>query len=1210
MPDAGLIARGRELAHLDDLLWRARGGTGGVVGLHGESGVGKSSLIEAAIARAAEFRVVQIRGRSDPGSAATPADWPRPLADLASRLEIAGDTQLAAWAAGAAPSAPPPPKRAVVQAVAGTLQEMVVAAGGPLLLTIDDCQALPTWFVDAVGRAVAGHLSTDPVSVVLAWKDLPHVVPFHPVERDLPRHRLAGLTEGQAAQLLSTRFDRLPGPAVLAELVAGTGGNPLALVEVYGRLTADQIEGWQPLPDPLPVGSLVAEAFDVAAHLPTATRQALAVVAAARAPRETLLAVLDGVGIDPADLAPATDAGVLVERGPRVDFAHPLVRAAAFFCAPASVRRAARQVLSNELARQHAIESSAFHAAADADGPDDAVSRRLAQAAQAALERGDPEAAARYEERASRFATGDDAVVLHMATAAGLWITAGRRDRARRCVDVVGHHHVSDPVAGELAYQRARLVPETAGADVADQIAAAADGCVAGAPNRAVAMLVDAAAWKLLAGELLAAETVVQRAGALAASVSSQAEVLVGAMRAATLLAQGQDVEALAERSRISLLIGQTERFPSSPEVALVVGTSLIRQGMWRQAERWAHWVERCAAGSGDRALAAVPFLLRASIHLDEGRLADAGLAVDAGAALAEQRGSVAVAAWAWSVATQLHALTGDHRRGFRDCAKLFAVADPVARPARLRAMPALALLELVQGRVGPALAWVRTVEEDLAHLGGNPGGPSAGAALDVVTTEIAAPAAAVLLLARATVGPGRWTGAAHPPDGLPDANGDPSTDQLNDRGQLDDRGHARGGHARTAGWRHWLDGACCDDVDRSVDQLAAASDAFGDAPLVQARVDLCLGVRLADAGRTDEARARLDRVERRADEAGATGVAALARRELARLQPAVAEAATTDGTVDRAVVSGAAIDGMGVATAATVPPAPVATMAHDAADRDLGRFDVAASAVAAAASAPTVGPAAASSVGPVDGVPVPGAPEWELILLGGFEVRHRGRLIALPASLAAQAVKIVGLQQRITVDELVELLWEDAEPGVGARRLRNVLWRIRSSCGELLQRDGNVVHLAPGAVTDVERFRGQAEKALDPAASPTEAGRKARVAADGYRGELLPADRYADWATGTRESVARTYLRLLDLLVDEAVAEGRGGEAVDLLGSLAAADPYDERHFVRMAEIHLELGNRGRALDALGKAERVLEDLGVAPSSPVEHLREQLGRS
>jgi hypothetical protein len=388
VPDAGLIARGRELAHLDDLLWRARGGTGGVVGLHGESGVGKSSLIEAAIARAAEFRVVQIRGRSDPGSAATPADWPQPLADLASRLEIVGDGQLAAWAAGAVPSTPPPPKRAVVQAVVGTLQEMVVAAGGPLLLTIDDCQALPTWFVDAVGRAVAGHLLTDPVSVVLAWKDLPHLVPFHPVERDLPRHRLAGLTEGQAAQLLSTRFDRLPDPAVLAELVAGTGGNPLALVEVYGRLTADQIEGWQPLPDPLPVGSLVAEAFDVAAHLPTATRQALAVVAAARAPRDTLLAVLDGVGIDPAALAPATDAGVLVERGPRVDFAHPLVRAAAFFCAPASVRRAARQVLSNELARQHAIESSAFHAAADADGPDDAVSRRLAQAAQAALERG------------------------------------------------------------------------------------------------------------------------------------------------------------------------------------------------------------------------------------------------------------------------------------------------------------------------------------------------------------------------------------------------------------------------------------------------------------------------------------------------------------------------------------------------------------------------------------------------------------------------------------------------------------------------------------------------------------------------------------------------------------------------------------------------------------------------------------------------------
>ena len=680
-----------------------------------------------------------------------------------------------------------------------------------MLLTIDDCQALPTWFVDAIGRAVAGHLLTDPVSVVLAWKDLPHLVPFHPVERDLPLHRLAGLTEGQAAQLLSTRFDRLPDPAVLAELVAGTGGNPLALVEVYGRLTADQIEGWQPLPDPLPVGSLVAEAFDVAAHLPTATRQALAVVAAARAPRDTLLAVLDGVGIDPAALAPATDAGVLVERGPRVDFAHPLVRAAAFFCAPASVRRTARQVLSNELARQHAIESSVFHAAADADGPDDAVSRRLAQAAQAALERGDPEAAARYEERASRFATGDDAVVLHMATAAGLWITAGRRDRARRCVDVVGHHRVSDPVAGELAYQRARLVPETAGADVADQIAAAADRCVADAPNRAVAMLVDAAAWKLLAGELLAAETVVQRAAALAASVSSQAEVLVGAMRAATLLAQGHDVEALAERSRISLLIGQTERFPSTPEVALVVGTSLVRQGMWRQAERWAQWVERCAAGSGDGALAAVPFLLRASIHLDEGRLVDAGTAVDAGAALAEQRGSAAVAAWAWSVATQLHALTGDHQRGFRDCAKLFAVADPVARPARLRAMPALALLELVQGRVGPALAWIRTVEEDLAHLPAvrrrfrpasrstpsRPRSPHRPPPSSSSPAPPSAPGGGPLRRTRLTACPAtRATRAIRPT----------SMGRAQNAGNRR-IGTLRAGHARTDGWRRWLDG-------------------------------------------------------------------------------------------------------------------------------------------------------------------------------------------------------------------------------------------------------------------------------------------------------------------------------------------------------------------------------------------------------------------
>jgi DNA-binding SARP family transcriptional activator len=89
---------------------------------------------------------------------------------------------------------------------------------------------------------------------------------------------------------------------------------------------------------------------------------------------------------------------------------------------------------------------------------------------------------------------------------------------------------------------------------------------------------------------------------------------------------------------------------------------------------------------------------------------------------------------------------------------------------------------------------------------------------------------------------------------------------------------------------------------------------------------------------------------------------------------------------------------------------------------------------------------------------------------------------------------------------------------------------------------------------------------------------------------------------------VVRLYLGTLELLVDEAVESGRLGEVVDLLDRLAIADPYDEQHLVRLAEVHLRLGNRGRALEALGRAERTLHDLGVRPSPAVARLREALG--
>jgi hypothetical protein len=142
----GLIARIRELAHLDHVLWRARRGTANAVALRGEPGVGKSALIEAAVARANDFAVVQLRGTAIADRAGIGRELPRSLADL-----LAGDGSPAGEAA-----------------VVGALEGVLRSSAAPVLVAVDDCHLLPRWFSDALVDAVTGSMAGSPIALVLA----------------------------------------------------------------------------------------------------------------------------------------------------------------------------------------------------------------------------------------------------------------------------------------------------------------------------------------------------------------------------------------------------------------------------------------------------------------------------------------------------------------------------------------------------------------------------------------------------------------------------------------------------------------------------------------------------------------------------------------------------------------------------------------------------------------------------------------------------------------------------------------------------------------------------------------------------------------------------------------------------------------------------------------------------------------------------------
>ncbi len=133
----GLIARDRELADLDQALRQCRLGEAMVVVLRGEPGVGKSALIEATVARARDFHVVQLRAGEIEEPEQLPAGWPRPLVEL---FELASSNG----------------GRIEPSRLAAVVDGLAVYPMAPLLLTIDDAQLLPPWFLEALVVAVRG----------------------------------------------------------------------------------------------------------------------------------------------------------------------------------------------------------------------------------------------------------------------------------------------------------------------------------------------------------------------------------------------------------------------------------------------------------------------------------------------------------------------------------------------------------------------------------------------------------------------------------------------------------------------------------------------------------------------------------------------------------------------------------------------------------------------------------------------------------------------------------------------------------------------------------------------------------------------------------------------------------------------------------------------------------------------------------------------
>ena len=153
-----------------------------------------------------------------------------------------------------------------------------------------------------------------------------------------------------------------------------------------------------------------------------------------------------------------------------------------------------------------------------------------------------------------------------------------------------------------------------------------------------------------------------------------------------------------------------------------------------------------------------------------------------------------------------------------------------------------------------------------------------------------------------------------------------------------------------------------------------------------------------------------------------------------------------------------------------------------------------------------------------------------QIHLLGGFVATVAGRAVTDDAWRLRRARTLIKLlvlapERRMHREQLEELLWPEGEPAANA--LHQVMYTARRALGgaqtRLALRDGIVALASDGLWVDVDEFEARAAEAR--AARTIGAYREALAL---YGGELLPEDRFEDWAQARRDQLRETQLALL----------------------------------------------------------------------------------
>ena len=357
--------------------------------IEGEAGIGKTTIVRAALARASAAGLRMLLARPAAGEAELPYVG---LGDLLGGFDAEAFASLAdpqrraieaALARGRADS--PVERHALSRGLLEFLRRE--GAAGDLLIVVDDVQWLDQPTVSVLSFALR-RLGPTPIRVLVALRaDAGGAIqPFAFPDWRVKRLAVGPLSTTELGILVRERFGRQLSRPRLKALRNASGGSPMFALELMRQ--GGVSDGSRPPTLPLALAERLSE-------LDPSTRRTATVAAAALRPSSDMLLA---AGVERAELEAAIAVGILELNGERLSFPHPLLAAAALELALPDERRRIHARLA--AVSVDAVERG-HHVAYSTVDRDESAAELLERAADEAAALGDHGSAAAFLLRAA-----------------------------------------------------------------------------------------------------------------------------------------------------------------------------------------------------------------------------------------------------------------------------------------------------------------------------------------------------------------------------------------------------------------------------------------------------------------------------------------------------------------------------------------------------------------------------------------------------------------------------------------------------------------------------------------------------------------------------------------------------------------------------------------------------------------------------------------